>query len=152
MAAGNSFFGFVRGFEFRDSESIMETIKCSLSEYYTKSLILDLYKTWPEAFIVYDNYDSVIGFIIGAKYSGTEGRILLFAVKKQFRRSGVGQNLLSRELRIMSGAGLSTVRLEVRTDNDSGIKFYKNNGFSIISTLKNYYSDLSDAYLMWKII
>jgi ribosomal-protein-alanine N-acetyltransferase len=152
MAAGNSFFGFVRGFEFRDSESIMEIIKCSLSEYYTKSLILDLYKTWPEAFIVYDNYDSVIGFIIGAKYSGTEGRILLFAVKKQFRRSGVGQNLLSRELRVMSGAGLSTVRLEVRTDNESGIKFYKNNGFSIISTLKNYYSDLSDAYLMWKII
>ena len=152
MAAGNSFFGFVRGFEARDSESIMEIIKCSLSEYYTKSLILDLYRSWPEAFIVYDNYDSVIGFIIGAKYSGTEGRILLFAVRKQFRKSGVGQNLLNRELRIMTGAGLSTVRLEVRTDNESGIKFYKNNGFSIISTLKNYYSDLSDAYLMWKII
>ena len=130
----------------------MEIIKCSLSEYYTKSLILDLYRSWPEAFIVYDNYDSVIGFIIGAKYSGTEGRILLFAVRKQFRKSGVGQNLLNRELRIMTGAGLSTVRLEVRTDNESGIKFYKNNGFSIISTLKNYYSDLSDAYLMWKII
>ncbi len=152
MAAGNSFFGFVRGFEVRDSESIMEIIKCSLSEYYTKSLILDLYRSWPQAFMVYDNYDSVIGFIIGAKYSGTEGRILLFAVEKPFRRTGVGQNLLNRELRIMTGAGLSTVRLEVRTDNENGIRFYKNNGFSIISTLKNYYSDLSDAYLMWKII
>ena len=152
MAAGNSFFGFVRGFEVRDSESIMEIIKCSLSEYYTKSLILDLYRSWPQAFMVYDNYDSVIGFIIGAKYSGTEGRILLFAVEKPFRRTGVGQNLLNRELRIMTGAGLSTVRLEVRTDNENGIRFYKNNGFSIISKLKNYYSDLSDAYLMWKII
>jgi ribosomal-protein-alanine N-acetyltransferase len=152
MAAGNSFFGFARGFEIRDSESIMEIIKCSLSEYYTKSLILDLYRSWPQAFIVYDNFDSVIGFIIGAKYSGTEGRILLFAVKKSFRGAGVGQALLNRELQIMTGAGLSTVRLEVRTDNESGIKFYKKNGFSIISTLKNYYSDLSDAYLMWKII
>ena len=47
MAAGNSFFGFARGFEIRDSESIMEIIKCSLSEYYTKSLILDLYRSWP---------------------------------------------------------------------------------------------------------
>ncbi|MCL4453993.1 N-acetyltransferase [Ferroplasma sp.] len=152
MAAGNSFFGFARGFEIRDSESIMEIIKCSLSEYYTKSLILDLYRSWPQAFIVYDNFDSVVGFIIGAKYSGTEGRILLFAVKKSFRGAGVGQALLNRELQVMAGAGLSTVRLEVRTDNESGIKFYKKNGFSIISTLKNYYSDLSDAYLMWKII
>ncbi|WMT51011.1 MAG: N-acetyltransferase [Ferroplasma sp.] len=152
MAAGNSFFGFARGFEIRDSESIMEIIKCSLSEYYTKSLILDLYRSWPQAFIVYDNFDSVVGFIIGAKYSGTEGRILLFAVKKSFREAGVGQALLNRELQVMTGAGLSTVRLEVRTDNENGIKFYKKNGFSIISTLKNYYSDLSDAYLMWKII
>jgi ribosomal-protein-alanine N-acetyltransferase len=152
MAAGNSFFGFARGFEIRDSESIMEIIKCSLSEYYTKSLILDLYRVWPQAFIIYDNFDSVAGFVIGAKYSGTEGRILLFAVKKQFRGSGVGKMLLAQELNVMTGAGLSTVRLEVRTDNESAIRFYKKNGFSIISTLKNYYSDLSNAYLMWKII
>ena len=38
MAAGNSFFGYARGFEIRDSETIMDIIKCSLSEYYTKSL------------------------------------------------------------------------------------------------------------------
>ena len=84
MAAGNSFFGYPRGFEIKDSETIMEIIKCSLSEYYTKSLILDLYRAWPQAFIVYDNFDSVAGFIIGAKYSGTEGRILLFAVKQEY--------------------------------------------------------------------
>ena len=60
--------------------------------------------------------------------------------------------LLIQELNVMMGSGLSTIRLEVRTDNEDAIKFYKKNGFSIISTLKNYYSDLSDAYLMWKII
>ncbi|AGO60391.1 MULTISPECIES: GNAT family N-acetyltransferase [Ferroplasma] len=152
MAAGNSFFGYPRGFEIKDSETIMEIIKCSLSEYYTKSLILDLYRAWPQAFIVYDNFDSVVGFIIGAKYSGTEGRILLFAVRQEFRFAGIGKALLTQELNVMVRAGLSTVRLEVRTDNENGIKFYKRNGFSIISTLKNYYSDLSDAYLMWKII
>ena len=52
----------------------------------------------------------------------------------------------------MIGAGLSTIRLEVRVDNIPAIKFYKKNGFSIISTLKNFSSDLSDAYLMWKIL
>jgi ribosomal-protein-alanine N-acetyltransferase len=152
MAAGNAFFGYIREFEIKDSETIMEIIKCSLSEYYTKSLILDLYRSWPSAFLVYDNFEGITGFIIGSKYSGTEGRILLFAVKKEFRDSGIGKMLLAQELNVMAGAGLSTVRLEVRTDNVGGIKFYKRNGFSIISTLKNYYSDLSDAYLMWKII
>ena len=42
----------VMGFEIRDSETIMDIIKCSLSEYYTKSLILDLYRACPQAFIV----------------------------------------------------------------------------------------------------
>ncbi len=152
MAAGNSFFEYVRGFELRDAETIMEIIKNSLSEYYTKSLILDLYRSWPASFLVYDSIDEVSGFIIGAKYSGTEGRILLFAVDSKFRGYGIGQKLLKQEQGVMLSAGLSTVRLEVRTDNENGIKFYKKNGFSIISTLKNYYSDLSDAYLMWKII
>ncbi len=152
MAVNNTFFGFVRKFEIRDAEKIMKIIKCSLSEYYTKSLILDLYRSWPEAFLVYDNFDSVSGFIIGSKYSGTEGRILLFAVEKEFRNNGIGLKLLDGITKVMFNAGLSTVRLEVRTDNENAIKFYRKNGFSIISTLKNYYSDLSDAYLMWKII
>ncbi|MEM0139506.1 MAG: GNAT family N-acetyltransferase [Ferroplasma sp.] len=152
MAVGNSFFGYVRGFRISDAEKIMEIIKSSLPEYYTKSLILDLYRSWPPAFLVYDSMDSVAGFIIGSKYSGTEGRILLFAVDSPYRSSGIGLKLLKQEFNVMVSAGLSTIRLEVKTDNDQAIKFYKNNGFSIISTLKNYYSDLSDAYLMWKII
>ncbi len=152
MAINDNFFGFTRKFEIKDADKIMLIIKNTLSEYYTKSLIIDLYNAWPEAFIVYDSMDEVTGFIIGSKYSGTEGRILLFAVDEKYRNQGIGYKLLNDITKVMIGTGLSTIRLEVRIDNDHAIKFYKKNGFSIISTLKNYYSDLSDAYLMWKIL
>ncbi|AAT43328.1 ribosomal protein S18-alanine N-acetyltransferase [Picrophilus oshimae] len=147
-----NFFGYVRKFEPKDIDRVMEIIKSSLSEYYTKGLILDLYRAWPDAFLVYDNFTTVLGFIIGSRYSGTEGRILLFAVDERYRSSGIGTYLLNEITKVMLSDGLSTMRLEVRTDNESAIRFYKKNGFSITSTLKNYYSDLSDAYLMWKII
>ncbi|WP_287960187.1 ribosomal protein S18-alanine N-acetyltransferase [Acidiplasma sp.] len=152
MAINNSFFGYTRRFEPKDTDRVMQIIRESLSEYYTKSLIIDLYNAWPEAFLVYDNLNDITGFIIGSKYSGTEGRVLLFAVDKNYRNSGIGFKLLNDLTKVMIGSGLSTIRLEVRTDNENAIRFYKKNGFSIISTLKNYYSDLSDAYLMWKIL
>ncbi len=152
MAINDNFFGFTRKFEVKDADKIMLIIKNALSEYYTKSLIVDLYNAWPEAFIVYDNLNTITGFIIGSKYSGTEGRILLFAVDDKYRNQGIGYRMLADIIKVMIGAGLSTIRLEVRVDNIPAIKFYKKNGFSIISTLKNYYSDLSDAYLMWKIL
>ena len=48
--------------------------------------------------------------------------------------------------------GFISVKLEVKTDNEVAIAFYKRFGFVITSRLRAYYSDASDAFTMWKII
>jgi ribosomal-protein-alanine N-acetyltransferase len=65
---------------------------------------------------------------------------------------GLGHALMKSFIDVCNQENLLSVRLEVRTDNVNAIGFYRNLGFSIISTIKGYYSDLSDAYLMWKLL
>ncbi|GAI46019.1 unnamed protein product [marine sediment metagenome] len=42
------------------------------------------------------------------------------------------------------------LELEVRTDNDIAIKFYKKHGFKIAETLHEFYQDGKSAYTMGK--
>lgn len=141
-----------RKFRPDDIRIVTEIGNNSLTEYYTEALILDLYESWPNSFIVYTVNERIVGFMVGSRFSRTEARILLFAVEKDFRNMGIGHALMSDFVDVCNHENLLSIRLEVRTDNTQGIVFYKNLGFSIVSTIKNYYSDMSDAYLMWKLI
>ncbi|MEM0155665.1 MAG: ribosomal protein S18-alanine N-acetyltransferase [Thermoplasmataceae archaeon] len=141
-----------RKFRPEDVRKVVEIANNSLTEYYTEALLLDLYENWRNSFIVYTVNDRIVGFIVGSKFSRTEARILLLAVDKDFRNMGLGHVLMKTFIDTCNQENLLSVRLEVRTDNVTAIGFYRNLGFSIISTIKGYYSDLSDAYLMWKLL
>ncbi|BAB59156.1 N-terminal acetyltransferase complex subunit [ARD1] [Thermoplasma volcanium GSS1] len=148
----NAVAGTIREFSPKDIESVYRIAQTSLTEYYTQALILDLHREWPESFMVYTVAGSVVGFIVGSKYSRTEARILLFAVDERFRRMGVGSALMDAFLSLCREQNMLSVRLEVRTDNDEAIRFYKKYGFVITAMLPNYYSDSSNAYTMWRIV
>ncbi len=150
--AVNALVGFIRRFEARDIDSVYKIAQTSLTEFYTKSLVMDLYKDWPDSFMVYEYNGKVIGFVVGSKYSRTEARILLFAVDAKFRRMGVGSAMMDKFIELCKRENLLSIRLEVRTDNDEAIRFYKRYGFVITSMLPNYYSDSSNAYTMWMIV
>ncbi len=141
-----------RKFGPEDIRKVVEIGNSSLTEYYTDTLLLDLYEAWPNSFIVYTVNDHIVGFIVGSKFSRTEARILLLAVDSNFRRKGIGMALMNNFVEVCNRENLLSVRLEVRTDNDQAIGFYKAFGFSIISVIRAYYSDASDAYLMWKLL
>ena len=141
-----------RKFRPEDIRNVVEIGNSSLTEYYTDTLLLDLYEAWPNSFIVYTVNDRIVGFIVGSKFSRTEARILLLAVDASFRRKGIGMALMNNFVEVCNHENLLSVRLEVRTDNDQAIGFYKAFGFSIISVIRAYYSDASDAYLMWKLL
>ncbi|MCL5667653.1 MAG: ribosomal-protein-alanine acetyltransferase, partial [Candidatus Thermoplasmatota archaeon] len=69
-----------RKFGPEDIRKVVEIGNSSLTEYYTDTLLLDLYEAWPNSFIVYTVNDRIVGFIVGSKFSRTEARILLLAV------------------------------------------------------------------------
>lgn len=138
----------IRIFDPYDLERVAEISKKSLSEHYADNLFIEIYQSWPEAFLIGEWNDQIVAFMTGRRMTRTDARILMFAVDEKFRSHGIGTILINRFIEVCKSEMIITVRLEVRTDNARGIKFYQKNGFEVTSILRNYYSDGSDAYIM----
>jgi [ribosomal protein S18]-alanine N-acetyltransferase len=98
--------------------------------------------------MVADYEDSVVGFMI---YELHKSRIhvLNFAVAPEYRRSGVGSQMLAKLTAKLSTQRRSRIILEVRETNLPAQLFFRENGFRAVSVLHGYYSDSpEDAYIM----
>jgi ribosomal-protein-alanine N-acetyltransferase len=140
----------IRRLDLTDLKIIMSISQKSLSEKYSKELMLELYNAWPDGFIVYSSNSKIYGFLVGKKMTQSEARILMLASDENYRSKGIGGELVEHFLITCQVYGIIVVRLEVRVDNKRGIKFYQTHGFMVTSILRNYYSDGTDAYVMWK--
>ena len=92
--------------------------------------------------------DRVVGFMI---YELHKSRIhvLNFAVLPEYRRSGVGCQMLAKLTAKLSTQRRSRIILEVRETNLAAQLFFRENGFRAVSVLHSYYSDTpEDAYIM----
>lgn len=152
MHVDSQSYGIIRRFEPKDISKVLEIAENSLSEYYTNSLIIDLFEAWPDGFRVYVADDRILGFMICSRLKPNEARILMFAVDKKHRRQGIGEALMHDFMDFCGRNGFISIKLEVKTDNERAINFYKKYGFAITSRLRAYYSDASDAFTMWKVI
>ncbi|OWP55220.1 MAG: hypothetical protein B2I18_06965 [Cuniculiplasma sp. C_DKE] len=140
----------VRRIEPYEIKRAMEISQKSLSERYSRDLMMEIYQGWPDGFIVYSVRDRIFGFLAGKKVTQSEARILMLATEEKYRSLGIGGEIIENFIQTCQIYGFITVRLEVRTDNRRGIEFYQRHGFMVTSILRNYYSDGSDAYVMWK--
>lgn len=94
----------------------------------------------------------VVGYAIAVVNRWGEGHLISVATHPRFRRRGVASALLQELLRRLRGKGARVVRLEVRTGNSAAISLYRKFGFRIVGTVKNYYPDGEDAYLMLTVL
>lgn len=152
MQTGKGDYAFVRKFSDSDLDAVVELANGSLTEYYGVDLIYDLARQWPDGFLVYHFGNNIVGFLAGSKYSSNEARILLLAVDRSFRKIGIGTTLVNDFTKLCMQLGMMSVRLEVRVDNFEAINFYRKLKFVVISTMRNYYSDSSDAHVMWRLL
>jgi ribosomal-protein-alanine N-acetyltransferase len=92
--------------------------------------------------------DRVVGAMV---YELHKSRIhvLNFAVAPEFRRSGVGSQMLAKLTAKLSTQRRSRIILEVRETNLAAQLFFRENGFRAVSVLHGYYADTpEDAYIM----
>jgi len=92
--------------------------------------------------------DRVVGFMI---YELHKNRIhaLNFAVADEYRRHGVGSQMVAKLIAKLSAQRRSRILLEVRETNLAAQLFFRENGFRAVSVLRAYYEDTpEDAYLM----
>ncbi|MFA5255948.1 MAG: ribosomal protein S18-alanine N-acetyltransferase, partial [Candidatus Omnitrophota bacterium] len=98
--------------------------------------------------MVAEHDDKVVGFMI---YGLQKKRIhvLNFAVAGDYRRQGVGSQMVAKLIAKLSNQEFSNITLEVRETNISAQLFFRENGFRAVATLHGYYADTSeDAYMM----
>ena len=76
--------------------------------------------------------------------------IVTLDVRQSERRCGLGSQLLKRSEEILADYGVEAYDLQVDVTNEAAVRFYKKHGFKGVRTLRNYYANGNDAYLMVK--
>lgn len=92
--------------------------------------------------------EQVVGFMIYELHK-TRLHILNFSVESQFRRHGVGQQMVNKLISKLSHGRRNRILLEVRETNLAAQLFFRDMGFRAVSVLRDFYEDtVEDAYLM----
>jgi len=76
------------------------------------------------------------------------GHLALLAVRPTWRRRGVGRALVDWLVESAMCAGFAELRLELRTANDVGRRFYEALGFEALAVAPGYYRGQEDALRM----
>jgi ribosomal protein S18 acetylase RimI-like enzyme len=139
----------LRGFRGSDVPTISAIVAEALHEHYDPSLYASLSVEWPAGFLVAADAGGVpVGFLLGVNQVPGEARVLMFAVDRAWRGSGVGTQLMETFLDRCRARGFRRVTLEVRVSNVGAIRFYTRYRYSVIDLLRAYYSDGENGYHM----
>lgn len=149
----------IRPFKPADLRKVTEINKACLPENYNSFFFLDLHKRFPETFAVAEENGEVIGYVMcriergwrGFGLFGTKkGHVVSIAVLPEYRRRGVACALMREAMRGMRQYEVEECYLEVRMSNSPAVAFYRNLGFKVDRTVRAYYADGEDAYIMTK--
>ncbi len=130
-----------------------------LPENYTQFFYRDLYRRFPDTFIVAEADGEIQGYIMCrverglSKFKGLRParlcHVVSVAVRELYRRQGIATAVL----RTAMGNGresydASECYLEVRVSNEPALVLYDQMGFSRVKRNYGYYMDGEDAWMM----
>lgn len=148
----------VRTFQPEDLERVVYINRTCLPENYTPSFFMEHHRKYPEAFLVATIKSVVVGYVMsrvewGLSYVSRgivkRGHIVSIAVLPEYRRMGIASELLEKAMKALREVyGCREVYLEVRVSNIPAISLYNKFGYRRVKTIKSYYLDGEDAYLM----
>ena len=133
-------------------------VEC-LPENYSKFFYRDLYRRFPNTFIVAEADGEIQGYIMCrierglSKFKGLRParlcHVVSVAVRELYRRQGIATNVL----RTAMGNGresydASECFLEVRVSNEPALVLYDQMGFSKVKRNYGYYMDGEDAWML----
>jgi len=126
---------------------ICEIERESFSAPYPPHIFTGMAKETPETFLVAISKQRTVGYVL-ASLMKDAGHILSIAVRRDFRRRGVGAKLMVEILEVLQRKGVRRVDLEVRESNHAAHEFYRKLGFQEAGLIKEYYHDGEDAVKM----
>ena len=101
--------------------------------------------------MVAEHEDQVVGFMI---YELHKNRIhiLNFAVNPEFRRLGVGSQMVNKLITKLSPQHRSRIVLEVRETNLLAQILFRKRGFRAVSVLREYYEDTPEDAIVFEYV
>lgn len=148
--------GVIRRAERGDLERVLEIERDSFPTPRSEAALR--YDLRRELFLVYEEGDAVVGYLIVDVESSPPwlsvfegeayGHVLDLAVDRDYRGRGIGEALMRRGLEALSGSAAEKVKLEVRVGNEAAMGLYRKLGFEVVQKLRSYYSNGDDAWLM----
>ncbi len=91
----------------------------------------------------------IVGFGI-MSYPRDDAHLLLFAVRPEYRRRGVGSAMLSLLESVGRELGMRRIRVECRRDNDAARNFYAEHGYHELAIHQRMYRGLADGICLEK--
>ena len=134
-----------------DIPKIIDINLKTLPENYSTSFYEDILINYPETFIVAENDEKIIGYVLSSIRTlnlARKGHIVSIALLEECRNKGTGTELLKIAIEGMKKRNCRESYLEVRSNNFHAIKVYEKFGFTKNKTMSNYYRDGSSAVLM----
>lgn len=134
----------IREATINDIDSILEIESSFKNPYTKKDLLYELNENECSKFLIYEEVNKIIGFIIFV-ITFDSASILQIATRKDNLRKGVASKLLEKSFEIIKENNCEFYTLEVRSSNLPAINLYEKYGFNKITIKPNYYKDGEDA-------
>ena len=141
-----------------DLDGVIRINRECLPENYTTLFFMNLHKRFPETFIVAETNGKVTGYIMCRIETGIpsfkllgitrKGHVISIAVLPEHQRRGIAHALMEETMQAMKSYKAKECYLEVRTSNVPAVRLYKKLGFEIARTIRDYYADGEDAFMM----
>jgi ribosomal-protein-alanine N-acetyltransferase len=136
--------------EVKDIDSLFELEKKTFISPWTYSQFeYEIKENSFSKLLLIVNEDELVGYI-DYWIIFDQATINKICIKDEYRRQGLAQQLLDICFKEVKENECMVITLEVRTSNEKAIKLYQKNGFDIVLTKPQYYSDGEDAYYMVK--
>ena len=150
----------LRPFRPNDLEKVIAINRICLPENYSSYFFMDLHERYPATFIVAEQEQNVVGYIMcriergfsnfGLFGISRRGHVVSIAVLPEYQRRGVASDLMNEAMKNMRLYKANECFLEVRIRNVPAVRMYKRLGFQTVRILHGYYADGEDACKMAK--
>lgn len=148
----------LRRFQPADLDRVIYINQVCLPENYSTHFFLDLFERYPETFIVAEIDGQIVGYIMCRIETGLpdfglfgitrRGHVISIAVLPEYQRKRIGKALMEEAMTGMRLLKAKECYLEVRVTNVPAIELYNNLGFERSKSIRSYYADGEDAYVM----
>ena len=148
----------IRRCEASDLHAVIDINMTALPEHYSDYFFESILRELPEAFILAELNNKIVGYIMCKIEFGfsnfrklgfvKKGHVVSVAVLEEHRGKSIGTALMVEGINGVMHRKADEIYLEVRVSNTSAIKMYQKLRFEIKSRLRSYYRDGEDAYLM----